>query len=136
MLLHLEDTIPLADIMRIAIKSYDPEVTIAHFINSDDALIFIKQHLCEIAVYVLDVRVPGSMNGVELAKEIRALGFTGRIFINSAYTKPANKVLDTYDCEWIEKPWHILDAAQLLAPLAKSKPDIERASSNPKEPDC
>jgi DNA-binding LytR/AlgR family response regulator len=129
MLLHLEDATPLADIMRIAIKSYDPEVAITHFVNSDDALVFIQQHLYDIAVYVLDVRVPGSMNGVELAKEIRALGFRGPIFINSAYRKPAKKTLKTYNCKWIEKPWHILDAAQLLAPLAKSKPDIKLGTS-------
>lgn len=119
LILHLEDDGPLREVMKIAMTTADPTIEFAQFINSDSALKFIEENKDRISLFLLDIRVPGSTDGMGVAEKIRELGVDRPIVITSAYRKPAKDHLDKLGCQWMQKPWHILDAHTLLLPLAK-----------------
>lgn len=121
---HLEDDGPLRDILKVALKAAEPQINLHQFISGDEAVRYIEQHIAEIDLFVLDIRVPGSMNGMQVAQKIRDLKCEGTIVVTSAYRPPDRQLLDTLDCEWFPKPWHLMDATQKLFRLAKqAKPD-------------
>jgi len=123
-ILHLEDDGPLRDIFKIALTSARPDIELKQFLNSDYALEYAKQNLEKIDLFVLDIRVPGSLTGVEFAESIRKMGCKTRIVITSAYRRPEKSKMQSMDVEWMAKPWHLLDAPEKLlgmgAPTPKS----------------
>ncbi|MEM9954928.1 MAG: response regulator [Chloroflexota bacterium] len=121
LIVHLEDEGPLREIMKIALESASPNLTMQQFIDSDSALDFIENNLDKINLFLLDVRVPGGLDGMGVAQKIRDLGSTRPIMITSAYRKPKKAQLDACEAQWMAKPWHILDAPEILIPLAKKR---------------
>ena len=120
-IVHLEDESPLREILRVALVAAVPDANLQQFINSDDAINYIKKHVNNIDLYILDIRVPGSMDGMDVAKEIRNLGASGVIAITSAYRAPDKQVLQELKCEWFAKPWHIMEVLENLLPLIRPK---------------
>lgn len=140
LILHLEDDGPLREVMKIAMTTADPTIEFAQFVNSDSALKFIEENKDRISLFLLDIRVPGSTDGMGVAEKIRELGVDRPIVITSAYRKPAKDHLDKLGCQWMQKPWHILDAHSLLLPMAKRytpphTADDQAENRAPKEPD-
>lgn len=123
--LHLEDHEPLREVLKVALMAADPSLKIIQFEDSDSAVAYIEQHKNEIDLFILDIRVPGALDGIEVAQKIRALGCEGAIVLTSAYGRPEQDFLNTYRCVWMAKPWHLVDSARKLFPLAtkKSPPD-------------
>jgi len=70
---------------------------------------------------VLDIRVPGSLNGMQVAQKIRDLKCAGTIVVTSAYRPPDRDLLATLSCEWFPKPWHLMDTTRKLFQLAKQR---------------
>ncbi|MEO1165766.1 MAG: response regulator [Chloroflexota bacterium] len=120
-IVHLEDEGPLREIMQIALTSADPKLTMTQFIDSDNAIEFISENLEDITLFLLDVRVPGALDGMEVAGRIRELGSERPIIITSAYRKPKKAQLETVNAQWMAKPWHIIDAPTTLLPLARGE---------------
>jgi len=120
-IVHLEDEGPLREIMQIALTSADPKLTMTQFIDSDNALEFIRENLNDITLFLLDVRVPGALDGMGVAGRIRELGSERPIIITSAYRKPKKSALVTVNAQWMAKPWHIIDAPTTLLPLARGE---------------
>ncbi len=89
--------------------------------NSDDALRYATENVQTVDLYILDVRVPGSMNGLQMAEKLRALDCPGVIVITSAYRAPDEAVLRQLGCEWYPKPWHLFEAATKLMTMAQRK---------------
>lgn len=118
-ILHLEDDGPLRDILRIALTAASRKLDMKQCTSSDEAMTYAIANLKDIDLYILDIRVPGSMNGVEFAEKLRELGATGRIVITSAYGRPSKEKLTALEAEWMPKPWHILDAPQKLLSMSK-----------------
>lgn len=116
---HLEDDAPLREILRAAFQAADPNINLHQFINSDDALAYIQENLEAIDLYVLDIRVPGALSGLELARELRKLEAPGVIVLSSAFAPPSRDVLNELQCEWFPKPWHIMETTKKLFELAK-----------------
>lgn len=119
-ILHLEDDGPLREILHVALSAADPTIKLKQFISSDEAIAHIKAHLDTIDLFILDIRVPGSKNGIEVAEEIRRLGSSRPIIITSAFRKPEQHRLDSLNCTWMPKPWHILEAHKTILPLARA----------------
>lgn len=119
LILHLEDEGPLREIMNIALCSTDPNLNIQQFSDSDSAVNFIKENLKEITLYLLDVRVPGVLSGLEVASKVRELGSEKPIIITSAYRRPKKAQLELIDAQWMAKPWHIVEAPTKIISLAK-----------------
>ncbi|MCL4875715.1 MAG: response regulator [Anaerolineae bacterium] len=119
--LHLEDHEPLREVLRIALLAADPTLKVMQFEDSDNAVQYIQEHKQEIDLFILDIRVPGEMDGIGVARKIRDLGCDGIIVLTSAYGRPEQDFLDSHQCVWMAKPWHLVDAARKLFPLAKTR---------------
>jgi DNA-binding NtrC family response regulator len=124
-ILHLEDEGPLRDILQIALTSASPSINMQQFRDSDSALAYLNAHPQQIDLYILDIRVPGTMKGTEFAQKVRELNEDGRIVLTSAYGKPDRDFLQQINAEWMAKPWHILDAP---AKLLNTKTQFSRRS--------
>lgn len=118
-ILHLEDDGPLRDVLKVALELRDPDCEVHQFIGSDDALSYIERNIGEIDLYVLDIRVPGKLNGVEVAERVRELNSAAMIVITSAYREPERSLLQKLDCQWFPKPWHIMETSQRIVKMAK-----------------
>lgn len=118
-ILHLEDDGPLRDVLKVALQLRDPECEVHQFVGSDDALSYIEDNIGEIDLFVLDIRVPGKLNGVEVAQRVRELKSEAVIVITSAYRAPERSLLQQLDCQWFPKPWHIMETSQHIVKMAK-----------------
>lgn len=114
---HLEDDNSLRDILKVAISTTDPNVEVEQFPNSDDAVNYIRQHAEDIDLFVLDIRVPGALDGMGVAQVIRDLGSPAPIIVASAYEKPCEDLFSSLECEWMPKPWNF-DVMVGLVPRA------------------
>lgn len=119
-IVQLEDDGPLLEIMQVALQAAAPSVVLKQFIRSDDAMKYIEEHHQDIDLYILDIRVPGRMDGVEVAERIRKLDANTTIAITSAYSGPSRKKLKELNCQWLAKPWHVMDVIDRLLPTLRS----------------
>ena len=117
--LHLEDDIRLREILQVALRAAEPNLVLKQYINSNDAVAYIEQHVHEIDLFILDIRVPGSVDGLDVARRIRALKCGAPIILTSAYQPPPQNLLLELDCEWYPKPWHIFETTRTLAQVAR-----------------
>lgn len=113
-IVHVEDEKPLKDILKTTLAAFDPNVKIIQFTTGDDALIYITLNIATIDLFILDIRLPGSLNGVQLAEKIRELKCPGNIVITSAFSRPSQQVLASLQCEYYRKPWHLVELMQKL----------------------
>ena len=118
-IVHLEDEKQLQDILKFALEMAMPDITLAQFINSDKAYQYIHEHVNTIDLYVFDIRVPGTMNGLQLARRVRDLKASAPIMLTSAYTQPNQDLLNLLECEYITKPWQIFELTEQITALAK-----------------
>jgi len=120
-ILHLEDEGPLRDVFKTAVNTFDRDVEVVQFSSSDDALDYIQTHIASIRVFVLDIRVPGKFDGIQVATKIREMGSHRRIIITSGYVKPDRDYMRTMKIEWMPKPMHLLNVVQKILPWAHEK---------------
>jgi DNA-binding response OmpR family regulator len=120
-IIHLEDEGPLRDILKVALTSVDPEIEIRQFRNSDDAMVYIRHNWEAIDMLILDIRVPGSLDGLQTAEALRAEGFNATIILTSAHIRPTRDMLTALNCDWMPKPWHITEMTQKLLAQARKK---------------
>jgi CheY-like chemotaxis protein len=84
--------------------------------NATDALELLNDRAPEVAVLFTDVRMPGSMDGLELARVAHSSWPWIRVIVTSgAFGKPADKL--PTDADFLRKPWLPLD---LLAHVLKA----------------
>lgn len=118
-IVHLEDEKTLRDIMKIAITATIPGVNVTQFVNSDDMVGALEQHL-DAELFILDIRVPGDMDGLGVARALREKGSESQIIVTSAYRKPEQTVMAELKLEWMPKPWHITQMTDKLISLNKN----------------
>jgi DNA-binding NarL/FixJ family response regulator len=118
---HLEDDETLQEILKVAFQATDPKVNLKQFINGDDVAAHIKPNVESIDLYVLDIRVPGSIDGLGVARKIREYGSDAPIIMTSAYRAPDREIIDSLSLEWMSKPWHIMEISQRLITIAKAQ---------------
>jgi DNA-binding NtrC family response regulator len=117
-ILHLEDDGPLREILAAALRAVEPTCELHQFIKSDDALAYVRQHPQTIDLFIIDIRVPGTMDGLQMAHRVRELSAPGAMVLTSAYRVPDQDVLKKLDCQWYPKPWHIIETSTKLLKLA------------------
>jgi DNA-binding response OmpR family regulator len=122
---NIEDDRPLRDILRVSFQVIDPYMNLHQFTSADEALPYIEQNAQNIDLFVLDIRLPGTMDGIQIARKIRQLGCLGRIVLTSAFSSPDVDFLNSLNVEYFPKPWHIMDLThklfeqRVIAPAAK-----------------
>ena len=120
-ILHMEDDRTLRSLLHVALTAAEPSVKLQQFIGSDNALEYIEQQIKDIDLFVLDIRVPGELNGLDLAVKIREMGGTGVIIMTSAYSKPPENLLRLNNLEWMSKPWHIMEVPPRMFELIRDR---------------
>jgi DNA-binding LytR/AlgR family response regulator len=118
-IVHLEDERSLREATRIVLKELEPDVDLRQFEDSDSALDYIEQHASTIDLYLLDIRVPGSRDGLQIAEKIVELDTTGAIVFTSAYDSPKREVLDKLNAQYLRKPYGIEPTAKMLLEIAR-----------------
>jgi DNA-binding response OmpR family regulator len=113
-IVHIEDDKPLKEILKIAFEAADPTVNLKQFISAEDALPYVEQHAAAIDLFILDIRLPGSINGLQMAQKLRDLQCPGFIVLTSAYLRPSREMLTGLRSEYYPKPWHIYDITPKL----------------------
>lgn len=113
-IVHVEDEKPLKDILRTTLAALDPNIKMVQFTTAEDALAYIEQNLTSIDLFILDIRLPGHMNGVQLAEKIRELKWSGNMVITSAFLRPSSEVMMKLNCEYYRKPWHLVELMHKL----------------------
>src|SRR3954464_14010142 len=86
---HVEDESQFRSILGLAFQAAEPDIRLCQFASGDDALPYIQANAQHIDLFVLDIRLPGSMTGVQVAEHIRALNCPGYIVLTSAYGRIA-----------------------------------------------
>jgi len=113
-IVQIEGNDPMADVLKIALDAAEPELVLAQFITGDDAISYIRDHAADIDLFILDVRLPGYLTGLQLAAFIRAIHCPGFIVFTSGYGTPKREILNALRSEFIPKPWHIPELTQNL----------------------
>jgi DNA-binding response OmpR family regulator len=134
-ILHLEDDGPLREILGVAIKAVEPECKLRQFIKSDDAMGYIKENTEAIDLFILDIRVPGSIDGLDVARRVRDLKCPGTIVLTSAYRPPDKTVIAGLECEWFPKPWHIFETTSKVLEIARRKRVAQSSASEDSSPE-
>lgn len=118
LILHLEDDISLKETVGELLSAVEPESEVHQFTNSDDAISFIDQKGGDIDLFLLDVRVPGTTDGIGVARHVVDRGDRGSIVFMSAFQKPAAQEMGGMNYEWVNKPWAV---EKLLEVLERAK---------------
>jgi DNA-binding response OmpR family regulator len=119
---HVEDERPLRDILKIAFQATEPLINLCQFISGDEAMPYIQQHVHSIDLFVLDIRLPGTMSGMDIAHKVRVLNCPGYVVLTSAYSAPEDTLLAALRCDYYPKPWHLLELTQKLLKYRLNKP--------------
>ncbi|MEO8606484.1 MAG: response regulator [Chloroflexota bacterium] len=132
---HLEDDETLQEILKVSFQATDPKVNLKQFITGDDVIAHIEHNVEAIDLFVLDIRVPGSIDGIGVARKIRELGSDAPVIMTSAYRAPDRETIDSLSLEWMSKPWHIMEISQRLITLAKKqRADAAKAAATVSSP--
>jgi DNA-binding NtrC family response regulator len=118
---HLEDDGPLRQVLQAALCAVEPGIDLRQFVVSDDAVSYIEDNKDKIDLFILDIRVPGELDGMGVAQKIRDLKVTSPVVITSAFRSPGRDLLKKLNCEWFPKPWHILNTTQKILDIAKQR---------------
>jgi DNA-binding response OmpR family regulator len=117
--IHLEDDTPLQNIISIYIAHLAKDVVLFQYDGSDTLLESIQQSNPDVDLFLLDIRVPGELDGRGVAQKVRELGYDCPIIITSAYEVPEREWLQEYKCEWMIKPTHAIELQKRVIPLAR-----------------
>jgi CheY-like chemotaxis protein len=89
--------------------------------NAEEALDLLQERAGEVAVLFTDVRMPGSMDGLELARVAHSSWPWIRVIVTSgAFGKPSDTLPN--DADFLRKPWLPLD---LLAHVLKAATEFD-----------
>lgn len=128
---QIEDDKPLKEILKVTLEAAEPKLNLHQFISGDEAIPYIRQNMETIDLIIVDIRLPGELNGVQIAELIRGLNYAGNMVLTSAYARPNSEVLKTLRSEFYPKPWHIIDITNKLLRL---KLRTRTAPTKPRDP--
>ena len=77
---------------------------IADFATADEALSYLEAHCADVLAIFTDIRMPGTLDGVDLARAAQERWPWIKIMIASAYLPSAVEGLPP-DARFLQKPW-------------------------------
>ena len=119
-IVHLEDERELSEGMAFVILDEAPHAKLTQFVNSDDVIAYADSEWRNITLFILDVRVPGARNGLEVARYLREIGYTGVIVVTSAYEPPSAALLEELNIHYFRKPWEMPETILSILSLVSS----------------
>ena len=86
----------------------ETELKVEEVENAEQALSFLKEHGREVAMLFADVRLPGRMDGIDLARIAAESWPWIRVVVTSGFMdRPLNELPHT--ARFMPKPWRALD---------------------------
>jgi DNA-binding response OmpR family regulator len=134
-IVHVEDDKLLRDILKRAFQLSNVQIELEQFGSGDEALPYIEQCSAGVDLFILDICLPGSLNGMQVAQKLRDLQFPGHIVLTSAYGSPDPDWLVSLNLEYLPKPWYVRDLLLKLpqyrvATRAGDSPCTERPATD------
>jgi len=102
--LHLEDETGVSEIVKTTILLLEPACSLIQCVDSDAAIAHLETYKDELDLLLLDIRVPGSTDGIGVARRARELRYAGAIAFTTAFQPPKLELLRELDCIWLPKP--------------------------------
>jgi DNA-binding response OmpR family regulator len=124
-IVHLEDDYMLREIFKATVEAFDPCVSLKQFVDSDSVMDYISRTTNPIDLFVVDIRVPGAMNGIGVVKTLHDWGYSGLIIITSAFRRPDKNLFGALSCEWASKPWNPGEIMTRLEQLIDGKVSVQ-----------
>jgi DNA-binding response OmpR family regulator len=124
-IVHLEDDYMLRDIFKATVEAFDPGISLKQFADSDSVMDYISSTVNPIDLFVVDIRVPGAMNGIGVVKTLHDWGYSGLIIITSAFRRPDKNLFGALSCEWASKPWNPGEIMNRLEQLLDAKVQVQ-----------
>lgn len=119
-IVHLEDERDLREGMALVMQVEMPQVQLTQFGETNTLVPYIEQHCGEIDLFILDVRVPGVKDGLQIAEYIRQIGCEAVIVITSAFDAPPSSVQEALRIHYFRKPWDLPETVfEMLALTGK-----------------
>ena len=122
-ILIVEDTDYLRFLMAEVLDSVGPSVEALS--TADDGYSFLQQHGHNVAVLVADIRTPGRLDGIGLAKLVASKWPHIKVVLTSGYNTNSFSNLDAFD-QFLAKPWSI---DQLRGAVLKVLEDADPSST-------
>jgi DNA-binding response OmpR family regulator len=113
-IVHIEEDRPLSDMLRMAFQTIEPNLILRQFTSADCALPYVQQHRQAIDLFILDIRLSGSMDGLAFAQMLREESYPGHIVLTSSHMSLNHTILNAPNVEFMPKPWHIIDLTPKL----------------------
>ena len=105
------------DDLRTLLEEYlrDNGLSVTAFGSADKALPYWRKHADEIDLILTDIRMPGTVDGVGLAREVRARGgHQPAIVMISGFDPPPRQMLEQLGVtDFISKPFRISELSRL-----------------------
>jgi CheY-like chemotaxis protein len=118
-IVHLEDEKDLLEGMSFVLEELVPEAIVVQFDSSADLLPYIDAHKDSIDLFILDIRVPGPVNGIGVARHIRDIGCATPIAVTSAFEPPPSDLLREFTIHYFRKPWDLPETVLEMLALAR-----------------
>lgn len=119
-IVHLEDEKDLLEGMKFVLEELEPDAYVIQFAKADSIVDYIDAHADEISLFILDVRVPGPLDGFDVARHIRRIGCTAAIIVTSAYEPPPPQLVQELDIHYFRKPWDLPETVLKMLEYVKN----------------
>ena len=106
-IVHLEDEKQLLEAMPLILEDLAPDAHIVQFADSDPMVAYIEEHGADVDLFILDIRVPGKLDGLGVAQFIRDRGLTSGIVVTSAFEPPPTAQLRGLNAHFERKTWEL-----------------------------
>src|SRR5262245_59871777 len=109
-IVHIDGDTLLREVLKRAVRlSNQRPIRLEQFANGDDAMPYIERNLHDVDLFFISVDLPGTVNGLQIARLVRSRGYCGPIVVTSAHDVPDPSWLDAQQVEFLPHPWHIRD---------------------------
>jgi CheY-like chemotaxis protein len=122
-IVHLEDETDLAEMLRLALVTLEPDLKVKYFPAWEKAAGYLERTWQYIDLFVIDVRLSGAVDGFEAVRKIREMGSNVPVFLTSAFERPDRDILNELDCVWVAKPWYMMTLTQQILTSVKGSYD-------------
>jgi DNA-binding response OmpR family regulator len=119
--IHVEDEFTLRAILEIGFKAVESDMDLHQFRSGEEALPYIKEKGSSVDLFILDLSLPGTLDGLDLAHKIRELDYQGGIILTSGCDVPAADMLRVLRCEFLPKPWQVGQLTRKLPGYGSSR---------------
>ena len=103
-ILIVEDEFIIAEDLRVTIEDFGYEV-IKILPSSDEVIDFLKQNSLKLDLVLLDIKIEGSMNGIELAKIIKDNYKISVVFCTAYHGAEVDKLKQKLGIDIVRKPF-------------------------------